>query len=295
MKPLARVLAATDLSAPARHAVARAFRLAAETGAELTLLHVLSQTAMDQLRALLGASSATVEQRLVDAARAHLATLAAELGQAHRVSAGTRIIAGRVLSAILEEADALDAGLLVVGARGEDFLGRLLLGTTAERLLRRTLRPMLVVKQPPREAYRRVLVPVDFSPFALRALGLARAVAPGAELVLFHAYEAPFESKLRFAGVEEETLNRYLIAARAEALARLRALAEEAGLKPGEARLDVRHGDAARVIVTQEQELDCDLTVLGKHGQGMMEELLLGSVTKHILAESMGDVLVVCG
>lgn len=42
----------------------------------------------------------------------------------------------------------------------------------------------------------------------------------------------------------------------------------------------------------QEQELDCDLIVMGKHGQGMLEELLLGSVTKHVLAESTGDVLV---
>jgi nucleotide-binding universal stress UspA family protein len=43
----------------------------------------------------------------------------------------------------------------------------------------------------------------------------------------------------------------------------------------------------------QEQELACDLIVMGKHGQGMLEELLLGSVTKHVLAESVGDVVVV--
>ena len=31
---------------------------------------------------------------------------------------------------------------------------------------------------------------------------------------------------------------------------------------------------------------------MGKHGEGMLEELFLGSVTKHVLAESQGDVLV---
>ena len=32
--------------------------------------------------------------------------------------------------------------------------------------------------------------------------------------------------------------------------------------------------------------------VMGKHGENFLEELLLGSVTKHVLAESQGDVLV---
>ena len=42
-----------------------------------------------------------------------------------------------------------------------------------------------------------------------------------------------------------------------------------------------------------EQEYDADLIVVGKHGTHITEELLLGSVTKHVLAEAQGDVLVV--
>lgn len=293
MTKLKRILAATDLSAPARHAVARAYRIAGLTGAELTLLHVINQGALEQLRTLLGGTAAAVEQRLLDASREALGHLAGELGQTHGVSASLRLATGRVLAAILDEADAQDASLIVVGARGEGFLGRLLIGTTAERLLRRTLRPMLVVKQTPHEAYRRVLVPVDFSPWSADVLRLAQAAAPDAELILFHAFEAPFESKLRYAGVEDETLGRYLAAARNDALTRLQELATAAGLAPAQIHLHVQHGEATRLILAQEQEFDCDLIVLGKHGQGMLEELLLGSVTKHVLAESVGDVLVV--
>jgi len=292
VKPLVRILAATDLSAPARHAVARAFSVAAATGAQLTLLHVLDQMGLERLRALPGGSAQAVEQRLLDEARQRLGQMVAELGPRHSVGAGVRLVSGRVLAAILDEADALDAQLVVLGARGEGHLGRMLLGTTAERLLRRSIRPMLVVKQFPHEAYRRVLVPVDFSPWSRLAVELARAVAPTAELILLTAFEAPFEAKLRYAGVEEEVLNRYLAAARQEALQRLQALADGFGLRPGESRLLARHGEAARVILHEELEQDCDLVCLGKHGQGMLEELLLGSVTKHVLAESVGDVLV---
>ncbi|MCB1982797.1 MAG: universal stress protein, partial [Rhodoferax sp.] len=51
-------------------------------------------------------------------------------------------------------------------------------------------------------------------------------------------------------------------------------------------------GEASLRLVEQEQVLDCDLVVIGKHGQSAAEDLLLGSVTKHVLAEGQSDVLV---
>jgi nucleotide-binding universal stress UspA family protein len=292
MDPIKTVLAATDFSAPARHGVDRAFRICGETGARLSLIHVLSGGAMDSLRGLLGQEAGRVEERIRDEARESLARLAADLGQARGLSAAIHLASGAVLREILDHADAIDASLLVVGARGEGFLRRLLLGATAERLLRKTLRPTLVVKQTPHEGYRRVLVPVDFSAWSVAAVRIARAVAPRAELVLLHAFEVPFESTLRLAGVDDATVHAYRRAARDEAMARLREVADRAGLAIGEAVLAAQHGDASRIVLEQEQERDCDLIVMGKHGKGALEELLLGSVTKHVLAEASGDVLV---
>jgi nucleotide-binding universal stress UspA family protein len=69
-------------------------------------------------------------------------------------------------------------------------------------------------------------------------------------------------------------------------------LVADAGLDPSAPHYCVLHGNATRHIIEQEQEEDCDLIVLGKHGQSKFEELLLGSVTKHVLAESTCDVVV---
>ncbi|MFA6902779.1 MAG: universal stress protein [Gallionellaceae bacterium] len=292
MKLPVSILVATDLSTSSRHAAARAFLLAAETGAALTLTHVVSQGALDTLLKLFGAESVPVEQMLMGEARVALAKLETEFGEPRGVTAAIHLQAGVVLSAILEQADAMDARLLVVGARGESTLRPLLLGSTAERLLRRTLRPILVVKQAPQAAYKRVLVPVDFSPWSLSALKLAGLLAPQAELVLLHAFEAPFESRLQYAGVEEATLTHYRMVARQEAQLQLQALVKSAGLPAGTTHLSVQHGDASGVILSQAQEHDCDLIVMGKHGQGVMEELLLGSVTEYILAQAACDVLV---
>lgn len=292
MNPVKRLLVATDLSAPARHAADRAALVAREVGASLDLFHVANVTAVEKLRLLIADVPAETGQRVLDAAREEMRELAANMLKQHGIAAGVQVASGPVLAEIIGHADTISADLLVLGARGSSFMRHLLVGSTAERMVRKTRWPMLIAKQAPHEPYRTLLVPVDFSPFSLRALHNAQAVAPGADIVLLHAFEVPFESKLRFAGIEDELLARYRIAARQEALAKLRELRDEAGLPLERTRLIVVHGDASRNIIEQEQEQDCDLIVMGKHGESMLEDLLLGSVTKHVLAESQGDVLV---
>jgi nucleotide-binding universal stress UspA family protein len=291
MNRLGPILAATDFSAPARHAADRAARLAHETGAALTLMHVLPGGALRELRQWLDTSH-DMEQTLRDDAQRELRALASEL-QAHRhVKPRVVDVSGSVLDEIGQEARALDAALLVLGARGAGFLRRLVLGSTSERLLRRTTRPVLVVRQRPHEPYRRVLVALDFSPWSAHAVALAHRVAPRARLLLFNAYQVPFEEKLRFAGVDAATIERYRRQARADATQRVHALAAATALKPGDWEPCIVEGDASQRIVEHEQEKDCDLVVLGKHGQSVAEDLLLGSVSTHVLAEGSTDVLI---
>jgi len=296
MKPLMRILAATDLSAPARHAVARAFRLAAPGGSELHILCALELDALDvSLREMLVGDSSTVKSALVDDAREQLARLAGDPAIHQGLAALPRVVVGNPLTVITAEADALDANLIVLGARGESFLRHTLLGATAARLLRKSARrPVLVVKQVPHEAYRSVLIAVDFSPVSLQAIRMARQLAPDADLVLLHAFELPYEGKLKFAGVDEQVIRQYITAGSETRRKRLHNLAAAAGLAPMEYSVRIVRDDPAQQIVAMEQEVDADLIIVGKHGSHIIEELLLGSVTKHVLAESQCDVLVMC-
>jgi nucleotide-binding universal stress UspA family protein len=289
MTTLHRILAATDLSAPARQAAERAARLARETGAALTLCHALPQAPLQELRQWLGAPAV---EDLLARARDETAALAATLHAERHVAVQPRVEEGAVIDVLLRAAEVEAADLMVLGARGAGFLRRLVLGTTAERLLRRTTRPLLVVRQPPHEPYRRALLALDFSPWTPAVIAQARAVAPHARWVLFHAWQVPFEEKLRFAGVEDTTLAHYREQARLQATQRLHAAAEQAGLRPGQWDACLVEGDAALRLVEQEQVRACDLVVIGKHGQSAAEDLLLGSTTKHLLAEGQADVLV---
>jgi nucleotide-binding universal stress UspA family protein len=292
MKPPVHILAATDLSAPARHAAERAVILAAELGDQVDLLHVLEISALDELRRVFASEAADIDQRLRDQARRDLYELAAELADLHGVAAGVLITVGNVLASIVERADALDAGLLVLGAHGANDMRHWLLGATAERLLRKTRHTLLIVREVANGPYRSVLVPVDFSAGSKSLLQLARGLVPKARLTLLNVYQIPFEGNLRLAGVEEDRIHYHRAVVRQNAHDQLHGLAAEAGLDAGSYKAVVVHGDAASRILEQQEVLDADLIAVGKRGQGMAEDLMLGSVTKHVLAEARCDVLI---
>jgi nucleotide-binding universal stress UspA family protein len=287
---LTRIVAATDLSEPARAAARRAAKLAREAGATVTLLHVVPAGALDDLRDWLGTP---LTERVNDLAARSLESLATELRKERQVSLEVRLEVGAVATKLVAVADELRAELLVVGARGAGILRRLYLGTTAERLLRQTTRPVLLVRQPVDGPYRRVLLALGSSRHNDRLLEQARLVAPDARWVLCNAFQVPFEKELRVASVDEDTISYYREQARANARSRLERLAEAAGLSQDRYELRVVEGEASLRLIEQQEALGCDLTVIGKHEQNALEELLLGSVTTHVVAESTTDVLVV--
>lgn len=292
MNTLRSYLTATDLSAPSRHAVERAALMASANGVPLTALHVIDSSLMNELRRRLVQSPDVIDQLLAQG-RQDLDALLQPVIQRFELPVNAAVVMGAVLEEIQQAAARLEASVIVVGARGEGYLRRWTLGTTAKRMLNRSLYPVLVVKQPVHEAYRRVLIPVDFSPWTTVTLGLVRALLPHAHLVLLHAWSVPFREKLLFAGVEAEQIEHFGRTAYIEAGQRLQQLAAEHGLEAAQWTPSVVEGDADLCIVSQELEQDCDLIAMGKQGARAIEAMLLGSVTEHVLSESQSDVLVV--
>lgn len=284
-------LVATDFSPGARLAADRAAFLAGRLGRALVLVHVVSHDALVTLRAWM-----TGEPTLADRLRADLQAQLSEechrLARSFGVDASPVLLEGHPVAAIDAQAAQTGASCLVVGALGSSRVQHLLLGTTAERLLRKTSHPLLTVRQPAHGAYERVLLPLDFSAWTMEALTLARQVAPDATFYLAHVFAVPFEEKLRFAGVDDATIDLYRQNTRDSARAQLQALAEMAGLPPDRYVLRLVEGEAASGLVQEAEDHGCDLVVIGKHGRNAAEELLLGSVTRHLLDEVRCDVLV---
>lgn len=292
MNALQNILAASDLSAPNRHAIARAASVAAEAKALLSILHVAGQPPMDSLRQVFAVDTGKTDEGLLNQARTELRALGETIHQRFGIAPSLNVTAGELLPRLLDYADALPADLIILGARGGNSMRRILLGSTAERLLGTSSLPLLVVKQAVHESYRKLLVPIDFSAGSLRSLKLAHAIAPRAELVVLHAFELPFEGQLRYAGVDTARIEHYRSEAMQQAREKLGQLCEAANLPSRHIQLDVLHGNSAQRILEHEQDENCDLIVIGKRGETLVEEFLLGRVTKHVLAESRSDVLV---
>jgi nucleotide-binding universal stress UspA family protein len=292
MIQLRSVLAATDLSASARRAADRAARLALSAGASLTLVHAIDASMLNELRRWLD-TGGEVEQSMIDDARARLHHLAADIGARYRIAVDERAVTGRSIDEIARAGEELETDLIVTGTLGGGPFRSHLIGSTAERVVRKSARPVLMVRQIAHEPYRRVLVAIDFSRWSAPSLTIAAAVAPDAHFVLVHCVDVPFEGRMRLAGVSVDVLEKYRAAAGDEANRRLAEFAARCGLPDDRWTAIAPTGfDPWMQVVRQEQEQDCDLIVVGKHGRNAAEELLLGSTTTMVIAESASDVLV---
>lgn len=294
MPEIKRILATTDFSSRAELALERAARLAAGQAGELHLLHVIGSLPLEAIRHFLTDTPLETEQKLVNWARAELQRDADELSKKYAITVHTQARIGRVHRQICEYAKAAEVDLIVLGAQGENFVQALFLGTTVSKVLDEARPPVLIVREPSPGDYRQVLVPVDFSASSVQALDTALKLAAGAEIHVLHAFEVPFEGQMHYAGVSEDTIRHYRAEAQEAARQNMRRFLRNAlGEKSAAAIPLVTRGYAPAVIREQARTLGADLIVMGKHGAAGLDEVLLGSVTRHVLHETGCDLLVV--
>ena len=288
MDNLRTVVVATDFSEGAQRAVRRAALIARERGLPLELLHVVSEPALERVRAWFRERADLVDRLTADACQSLDAAAAALENPASPVH--TRLVFGDI-AAEIEAASAAEV-LLVMGARGEGALGDVLFGSTAEKVVREAEGPVLVVRAEPREAYRNVLVGVDLETSCGALLRDAAALLPQARLTALHAYHVPFEGALRRAGVREEELERQRGEALRGALDAITALGREAArdvVAAGE------RGDPARLLVQHARRIDADLIAVARRSRSRIEAMLIGSVARRVVADADRDVLVLRG
>ena len=153
--PLGRILVPVDFSAASEEAVRRAVALADRFEAEVTLLNVLDTSVFNvsEVSAYLDVSDVVDGMR--EGARRNLEALAATVDPEQRRAIRVEVREGRPVDAIVQRAADTDAGLIVMGTHGRTGLGRLLLGSVAERVARHAPCDVMVVPAPqPKEVAR---------------------------------------------------------------------------------------------------------------------------------------------
>lgn len=144
--------------------------------------------------------------------------------------------------------------------------------------------------------FKHILVPVDGSKTALHAADTAIELAAkvNANITVVHVIHV-----YPYVGLGEgavEGLDQYLSAATASAnnaIAAVRARIEAAGVA-FESRI-AESNTVWRGILDAAEHAETDLIVMGTHGRGMIDRLLLGSVTQRVLSHASVPVMVVRG
>ena len=280
MASIKHILVGTDLSERSQRAFERAAQLSRERRATLAVMHVVESGLV-----------AAVGERRHAFAEEYLREWLAKLAEADRAGARFNVESGEPFAIIIEQARERGADLIVVGEPGKKGLKELFVGTTTERVVRHSDRPVLVVKQPTTNAYRRVLVAADFSEGASRALESAFHVAPGAEFLLVHAWQVPpvgfgtLEAAEKAMAQENELLRKRL---ERQAQDQLVGLASPA--RPP--RIEMVVGNPFFVIRDAIASFQPDLLAMGTHARSGIAIAMVGSLAREFLVEAPCDVLV---
>lgn len=287
MERIKTILVATNYSENARRAETRAAMLSIELKAEtLDLMSVGN----DEMTTLPG----TGDERTAEAVtlpgqqEALPSLLRRKAGPTCIRSVGT----GKSPMAIVERANAIQAGLIVVAARGKHFFADFLARHNNDELVRLSERPVLLVDSEPQDAYKSVLVAVDFSAESREAARMALAIAPSAHFIFLHAFRVAGEEMMQGTGVSMDVIHSYRMHARDEARTKLNRFIDELGPRKQLISRAIHHGMPVPVITAQARQLNVDLVALGKHGKSRFVEFLLGSVPQRLLDQGLCDLLV---
>lgn len=194
-------------------------------------------------------------------------------------------------SVILDFAHEIDAGLIVMGTHGRRGARRLLLGSVAEDVLRRSPGPVLLVREAGErthlEKIETILVPVDFSKASratvIQAAELARVI--GARLRILHVVEIP-----SLPSVYGQPLIFDLSEITARSLTALEDLIAELNIGT-EADLLVQPGHPATEIVADAEQSQAGLIVMPPHNRGHLGTLLTGRTTDQVVRQAPCPVL----
>ncbi len=286
--PFEHVFVATDFSAGAAQAIARAGRLPLAERGKVTVVHVLSDRIPKKTRA----DAEKLARRHLEQATKSLSKIAGTLGR-RDIKVSSELCQGQAYVEIIRHARSAAADLVVLGRHGRRPVRDMFIGSTAERVIRSGDLPVLVVSRKATRSYRRLLLAVDLEDTCRSVVGVAlRAVGPEvASATMVHAYQVPFEGFMTpGARTGEMTdLRKEYRQTAASGLARLQASLDDLGVRW---QTVIARGDPSTAILAEAVRRRADLLTVGTHGRSGIAHALLGSVAEWVIRAAACDVLV---
>lgn len=295
-RPLRTVLIGTSLGDESDQVVRSGFAVARAAGARVALVHAVQLVPIvPMISGFDVGAGPDLEREQVASQEEELRKQAQRLGIDAPDLAGSRVLAGAPHRVLAETAQQIGADLIVVGATGSGPLAAELLGSTADRVLRKASCPVLVVRDGLEVPPRRVLAPVDLSALSGDAfrygLHLLAELAGSGEIRVRAVHALSFLEALE---VRHRTGEKHLEQIERSAAEELqRFVLENRPEGPFQVETAILPGEARFEILREFDELPVDLVILGTHGRGGLDRLVLGSVASTVARKAPCSVLVI--
>ncbi len=292
------ILATTDFSKESLAGLETATALAEKLKAGVTLLHVVEPPA--RLAGLESLLLARDEAGVMAQMRSKVAALA-ESERKRKLTISSAVRTGKPFHEISTAATELEADMIVMATHGHSGAKRVLMGSTAERVVRHAPCPVFTV---PTRNFRRksgkgdglnlkkILVPVDFSEISGKALPWAAYLAAQfeAELILLYVIDRSAISYLLGSELMSHAVMPFIKQAEADLEGMARKLSDSSAVKVSAVVLE---GTPYEVICHAAESMSADLIVLTTHGHTGLKHAWLGSTAERVVRQADCAVLTV--
>ncbi|MEW8624603.1 MAG: universal stress protein [Candidatus Thiodiazotropha sp.] len=299
MKRFKNILFFADGTEQADHALERAFLLAENNHARLTLLDVIEP--IDISRDITDRFEFDLQEMLTQQRLEQLE----ELADPYRSSDNliyAKVLVGKAFIEVIKAVISHRYDLVIKSARRCDGLSDRLLGSTDLHLLRKCPCPVWVDRPGADARYKRVLAAVD--PMAQSndncaslVMGLASSLArrEAAQLSVAHAWKMNGESMLRDgrSRLSQSEFNLLINTTEMNHRVKLQALLKNYGMATDDEAVHLIHGDASRVIHQLSDSLNADLIVMGTVGRTGVPGLFIGNTAEDVLQNAKASILAV--
>ncbi|MEO1542693.1 MAG: universal stress protein [Pseudomonadota bacterium] len=268
------ILVATDLSNRSDRAVQKAFALAEKHDAKLTVLNVVDSDLPTDIAQTMQASAETQ-------IKAHCTSLS-------KRSCHAMVKVDDPISGIHSVADEVDADVVVLGVHRPRPFFDLFSGSTLERLVRASERPVLLVRDPASGQHQNPVCGIDFSASCVEAARSCAVLVPEARISTFLAVHIPFKGFLAPGGTHAE-FQPYI----EDAKRRLDTWLSTADLPEQCTPPEVLVGEVQDALNRMLKKVNGDLIVVGAHARVSPSPTYLGTFAQDLVRNPPCDVLVV--
>jgi nucleotide-binding universal stress UspA family protein len=289
-----RILVATDFSEYSKVALDICLGASKCMKTKLYVLHTIEKFPHDYVHLLSGTTHSNMKQKLEEEAMNKIkAMLPEELLGSEDIVPIVRF--GKPFLEIIKVAKEKDVDLMAIGTHGRAGVDRVILGSVAERVVRKAGCTVMVIRNRKYVGFKRIIVPIDFSDWSRKALeyAVATARAHSSKLTILHVYEGSFVEPYVNAANSEEEANEIMKEIERVNETKYDEFLKTVDLSGVEYEKLLKKGIPETEIVDIAMEKQANLIVMGTHGRSGIKHILIGSTAEEVVRAVHCDIIIV--